>query len=151
MFTQLLSNLPIPPSIVATSQHYLLGRDSGHNFAHNNFAHKNVAHSVHYANTAGATKKHYPLHQYKVVAIGRDDKCSITLPTAKVSRQHCRIYWNQNKYIVEDLHSKNGTYANGEPCKRQQTLEDGDEIQIGFGAKLLFDNNQLRMVGKALL
>lgn len=146
MLTQLLSNLPIPPSIAAPLQFHQPNSNSNPNI---------ITQSVRATNAADASTNRahlrYPLHQYKVVVIGRDDACQITLPTAKVSRQHCRIYWHQDEYIVEDLHSKNGTYVNGEPCKRQQPLEDGDEIQIGFGAKLLFDNNQLRMVGKALL
>lgn len=93
----------------------------------------------------------YPLHQNKLVVIGRDDECHIPLPVSKISRQHCRIFWHQDGYVVEDLRSKNGTYVNGKPCNQQQPLEDGDEIQIGFGAKLLFESNQLQMVGGALL
>lgn len=72
------------------------------------------------------------------LVIGRDHECHITLPISLISRQHCIIYRDGGSYIVEDLNSKNGTFVNGTPCRSLRVLNSGDEIQIGFGAKVRF-------------
>ena len=147
MLTQLLSNIntSIPPYTGVAGLQQLDNRSS----------HSTVAQSVGQTSVTDTTKNRihirYSLHQYKMVIIGRDDACHISLPISKISRQHCRVYWHRGGYVVEDLFSKNGTYVNGEPCNRQKKLEDGDEIQIGFGAKLLFESNQLQVIGNMLL
>ncbi|MEJ7846801.1 MAG: FHA domain-containing protein [Pyrinomonadaceae bacterium] len=55
-------------------------------------------------------------------------------PDAKVSRRHARIIFRNDKYMVEDLGSTNGTFINrgrrllaGSP----QVLSEGDEIIVG--------------------
>ncbi|HEV7798663.1 MAG TPA: FHA domain-containing protein [Pyrinomonadaceae bacterium] len=55
-------------------------------------------------------------------------------PEAKVSRRHARITFNDEKYLLEDLGSTNGTFINRgkrlSPGARQP-LNDGDEIIVG--------------------
>jgi len=55
-------------------------------------------------------------------------------PEAKVSRRHARILREDNRFLIEDLGSTNGTFVNRGrrllPGSRQQ-LEDGDEIIVG--------------------
>jgi hypothetical protein len=53
---------------------------------------------------------------------------------AKVSRRHARILFRDNRFMIEDLGSTNGTFVNrgrrlipGSP----QALNDGDEIIVG--------------------
>ena len=55
-------------------------------------------------------------------------------PEAKVSRRHARIIYENDKFLVEDLGSTNGTFVNrgrrlipGTP----QPLGDGDELIVG--------------------
>lgn len=55
-------------------------------------------------------------------------------PEAKVSRRHARIIHENNKFMIEDLGSTNGTFVNrgrrlipGTP----HLLSDGDEIIVG--------------------
>lgn len=55
-------------------------------------------------------------------------------PEAKVSRRHARIIYENDKFLIEDLGSTNGTFVNrgrrllpGTP----QILTDGDEVIVG--------------------
>lgn len=72
--------------------------------------------------------------------IGRDLDCDIVLPDRLVSRHHAQIVWDARTrvYVVEDLHSKNGTFINGLELNGPHVLEDGDEIQIALRFKLAF-------------
>ncbi|MDQ3802023.1 MAG: FHA domain-containing protein [Acidobacteriota bacterium] len=55
-------------------------------------------------------------------------------PEAKVSRRHARIIKENNRYLLEDLGSTNGTFINRGrrliPGTRQP-LNDGDEVIVG--------------------
>lgn len=53
---------------------------------------------------------------------------------AKISRKHSRILFQDNRFMLEDMGSLNGTYINrgprlvpGEP----QEIKDGDEVIMG--------------------
>ena len=70
--------------------------------------------------------------------IGRLPDCDIILPDRSVSRRHARIYLRGDRYWIEDLGSKNGTYINGEPLTEPRPLDDGDEIQIALRFKMAF-------------
>lgn len=50
-----------------------------------------------------------------------------------VSRRHCRILRQEDKYYIEDLGSMNGTRLNDQPLQQGQTypLQDGDTIIVG--------------------
>jgi len=64
------------------------------------------------------------------VVIGRSGECSLVMAHPSVSRVHCRIYRQGNRYLVEDLGSTNRTYLNGKPVVCEE-LRDGDQIGIG--------------------
>jgi transcriptional regulator with GAF, ATPase, and Fis domain len=64
------------------------------------------------------------------VRIGRDVSNQLCITDPAVSRQHCLITKDQEKYKIIDLDSFNGTFINGVPIK-EQTLEHGDQISIG--------------------
>ncbi len=70
--------------------------------------------------------------------IGRLSDCDIVLPDRRVSRRHARMYLQGDRYWIEDLGSKNGTYVNGEPLTEPRPLDDGDEIQIALRFKMAF-------------
>jgi pSer/pThr/pTyr-binding forkhead associated (FHA) protein len=79
---------------------------------------------------AGVEGEHtYTLHG-GVTTLGRSRSNDIVLPDATVSRQHCRITWALDHYVLEDLHSSNGTYLNQEQI-HAAFLDSGDIIQIG--------------------
>ena len=73
------------------------------------------------------------------VLIGRTPECDVVLYDAGVSRKHCRIFSEGNRFIIEDMGSSNGTRLNGEPITKKQELADGDQLTLGpvvfvFGA-----------------
>jgi len=63
--------------------------------------------------------------------IGRNDDNDIVLPGALVSRYHARIDWTGVEYVVEDLHSTNGTWVNDELITAPVSLKDGDTLRFG--------------------
>lgn len=68
--------------------------------------------------------------------IGRDSENDLVLNEPGASRRHCRIASDGDGWILEDLHSANGTFKNDERIDRSR-LEDGDVIRIG-NSKLIF-------------
>lgn len=64
------------------------------------------------------------------VVVGRDPNCELPLPTLTISRRHCRIDCEGERYLLTDLGSTNGTLLNGAPVGRAE-LHAGDRIRIG--------------------
>ena len=56
----------------------------------------------------------------------------IELPSPAVSRMHAVMEKQENTYSVRDLHSRNGTFVNGEELLPEETriLKDGDTLQF---------------------
>lgn len=81
--------------------------------------------------------RHWMLDRAEMV-IGRQDDCDIALDDRKVSRQHACIRREREGYVLTDLHSKNGTFVNGDPVSGEQPLQDGDIIQIALSCRLTF-------------
>ena len=73
------------------------------------------------------------------LVIGRTPPAGLIIPHPEVSRQHARLSYQQGNYILEDLHSSNGTYINGERIQGSQVLTDADEIQLGSQVTLVFN------------
>lgn len=68
----------------------------------------------------------------KVVIIGRDEACDIPLPEASgVSRQHCSITATGTDFILKDLSSTNGIYANAVKLEKDTSLKEGVKYTIG--------------------
>jgi pSer/pThr/pTyr-binding forkhead associated (FHA) protein len=63
--------------------------------------------------------------------IGRELGCGLRIPSAEVSRRHCRIDVGENSLSVEDLNSINGTYVNNIAVIGRQDLSPGDRLRIG--------------------
>ena len=64
------------------------------------------------------------------VTIGREASNGIALADPSVSRKHCRVSWQEGRFRVRDLESRNGTLVNGSGVE-EQWLEHGDEIATG--------------------
>jgi FHA domain len=73
-----------------------------------------------------------------VCTIGRLPDNSVQIDNLAVSGHHAKIYWNKDKYLIEDTNSLNGTYVNNARIT-QQALLDGDVILIGKHT-LAFEN-----------
>jgi predicted component of type VI protein secretion system len=64
------------------------------------------------------------------LVIGRALDCDVCIRDIMLSRHHCRIERFDDRWIVEDLGSKNGTKLDGESITRH-VLRDGEVIRIG--------------------
>lgn len=69
--------------------------------------------------------------------VGRHHGCDIVLDDPTVSRQHLRLVFHDDGWIVHDLGSTNGTMVNGERVGRC-TVAPGDHLALGE-ALLLVD------------
>ncbi|HUP44235.1 MAG TPA: FHA domain-containing protein [Thermoanaerobaculia bacterium] len=74
--------------------------------------------------------REYPLRDGDQL-IGRGREVDIPLFTALTSRHHARIRVADQKVILEDLGSMNGTRVNQEPVSGSIELKLGDQIEIG--------------------
>ncbi len=71
--------------------------------------------------------------------IGRTSECDVILYDQGISRRHCRVFFENGRYHVEDLGSSNGTKRNGTVVTRE-ALVDGDTLGVGsvvFAFKVL--------------
>ncbi len=68
-----------------------------------------------------------------IFTLGKAAECDAVLDfSGEISREHARICWNDGKYTITDLNSRNGTYVNGRliPPDQPQLLREGDRIGI---------------------
>jgi pSer/pThr/pTyr-binding forkhead associated (FHA) protein len=65
-----------------------------------------------------------------VTLVGRRQDCDMSIPLSVISRKHCEINVDQNKLMVRDLHSKNGTFVNGQRVEEYR-LSPGDQLRLG--------------------
>lgn len=63
--------------------------------------------------------------------IGRLSECDLVLEDTLVSRMHARIYVSAEGVRLEDLHSTNGVYVNGDRIVQTAALNVGDHAVIG--------------------
>ena len=79
----------------------------------------------------------WPFSQSRIV-IGREDSADLCLPVAAVSRTHAEIIWDESRWLVRDMGSRNGTLLDGHPIT-QAVLERGAELRIGDGVYKFLD------------
>jgi pSer/pThr/pTyr-binding forkhead associated (FHA) protein len=60
--------------------------------------------------------------------IGREAECGLALISPHISRYHAKLTRNGATLYVEDLHSANGTFVNGERIQTRRAITLGDEI-----------------------
>ena len=66
-----------------------------------------------------------------VYIIGRGVGCHIRIEAPDVSERHAILTVRDGSVTIEDLHSANGTYVNGEPVDSVVSLDGGMVVQIG--------------------
>ena len=71
-------------------------------------------------------------------SIGRWEDNHVVIDDRWVSRYHAEVRREDDKYILLDLSSKNGTLLNGRRITAPTLLTDGDEIQVTPLVKLTF-------------
>lgn len=59
----------------------------------------------------------------------------------RVSRQHARVAWRDNRFVVTDLGSRNGTYTGGNPLvDREVTVTAPSVVRTGRTVSVLLDD-----------
>src|SRR5215213_1167419 len=64
------------------------------------------------------------------LSIGRDSTNRVRLADSLLSRRHCRVTREGERFLLTDLESLNGTFVNGRPV-REHPLAEGDRIDVG--------------------
>jgi pSer/pThr/pTyr-binding forkhead associated (FHA) protein len=78
------------------------------------------------------------------VTIGREEGNSIQLNDERVSRFHLKIQEDQNKLVLTDLQSTNGTKVNGESLQ-VWILRPGDVICLGRSVLLMGSEEEIAL------
>ena len=81
----------------------------------------------------------YIFSEKEKVVIGRSSKNLICVEDVLMSRRHAIVYYIDEKWVVEDLDSRNGILVNNNK-KKKMVIKYGDEIQIGH-TKLVFQKS----------
>ncbi len=63
--------------------------------------------------------------------VGRGEQCHLRPASDVVSRQHCALIIEEQRVVLRDFGSKNGTYVNGERVEGSIVLQPGDHLQVG--------------------
>jgi pSer/pThr/pTyr-binding forkhead associated (FHA) protein len=72
----------------------------------------------------------YPLRWGREIIAGRSGEIDMILAEDMVSRRHARIFPEQNRLLIQDLGSTNGTFVNGQKVS-EAYLREGDTVLIG--------------------
>ncbi|MEM9657744.1 MAG: FHA domain-containing protein, partial [Planctomycetota bacterium] len=72
----------------------------------------------------------FPLDASRETLIGRGTDCHISLPDPLCSRVHAVIGYEEDRWVVRDHKSRNGTQVNGQKIG-DATLVDGNTVQLG--------------------
>ncbi|MDP7035415.1 MAG: sigma 54-interacting transcriptional regulator [Planctomycetota bacterium] len=63
--------------------------------------------------------------------IGRSSSNEIAISGTQISRNHARIFWQNDVHLIEDTGSRNGVLVNDVKIDCATALNKGDEIRIG--------------------
>jgi pSer/pThr/pTyr-binding forkhead associated (FHA) protein len=65
------------------------------------------------------------------MVVGRNSSCDHVIDLPMVSSQHARLFREGDRILLEDLHSSNGTFVNGNRVEGPVDLKPGDLIGLG--------------------
>lgn len=74
----------------------------------------------------------------ETLVVGRSSRAGLVLPDPAVSREHARLFREDDAWFVQDLGSQFGTRVNGEQITAARRLAHGDSIGLG-GSTLVVD------------
>lgn len=69
--------------------------------------------------------------------IGRDPESAVIIDTPDVSRQHVRLFVDDDRVVIEDLGSKNGTFIGSERLSGPRIVRENEDIIVGRTKVLL--------------
>src|SRR4029077_2983938 len=62
--------------------------------------------------------------------LGRSPECDLPIPSPSISRQHARLLRVEDRWFIEDMLSRNGTYLNNQSVAARKALKKNDRIRI---------------------
>ena len=80
---------------------------------------------------AGSSKLQVVRLRSEETIVGRQRGCDVRVPSADVSRRHCRLSYRDGVLVLEDLASANGTFLNGDRVTGQAAVRPGDKVRLG--------------------
>ncbi|HTZ82052.1 MAG TPA: sigma 54-interacting transcriptional regulator [Candidatus Acidoferrales bacterium] len=80
--------------------------------------------------------------------LGRDPTNLVAVVDPSVSRKHCLLRREDNRYQIKDLDSRNGTLVNGVSVK-EQWLRHGDEISTGDSVFLFLTEEEEQVLSRS--
>ncbi|MCO5169567.1 MAG: FHA domain-containing protein [Planctomycetes bacterium] len=83
----------------------------------------------------------FDLSRHTLVRIGRATVTQIHIPLGAISNLHAALVREGDKWFVQDLGAKNGTYIWGDRLDGRRELESGSEIHLG-NIKSIFFNTE---------
>jgi pilus assembly protein CpaF len=84
------------------------------------------------------------------LSVGRLEDNDVVLPRSNVSKRHARIVLKEDRYVLLDLKSTNGTYVNGRKIAGPMMVGAGDKIYIGDFILALQDTPKLQAAQRRL-
>lgn len=72
-----------------------------------------------------------PIAAGQSATIGRATSNKIVIPDEICSRNHCEIFFDDGRWKLRDMGSRNGTRVRGEPISGDFALTEGRQFQIG--------------------
>lgn len=79
--------------------------------------------------SGGEVDRRYELLQEKI-RLGRHPACEVHIDLSSVSRFHAQLIRAGDRYFIEDLNSRNGTFVNGKRIDGRVHLADNDRVKI---------------------
>lgn len=67
----------------------------------------------------------------RTYVLGRDTSADVVVSDALASRRHAQIRWQDGRFVLADLESRNGVSVNDRKLAVPHVLDDGDRIRIG--------------------
>ena len=64
------------------------------------------------------------------MTLGRGPDSDLVLTNPLVSRRHAQLTWDGQRFLLQDLGSKNGTRINGAAIAAPTPLSDGDSLEL---------------------
>ncbi len=74
----------------------------------------------------------------EALSVGRDSTNAVRLADSLLSRRHCRVERADDRLLLTDLESLNGTFVNGRPV-REHALAGGDRVTVGESCFIFLD------------
>jgi predicted component of type VI protein secretion system len=78
----------------------------------------------------GAKRRAFTVQSEEAI-LGRARGCAVRIPSAEVSRQHCRLTVEDGLVRIKDLGSVNGTLLNGRKIRGVESVRPGDNLTVG--------------------